>query len=137
MSLATFWIEDSISRLSPLPSFTAGTAIDRHELAEINHLTYSEIIDRIDDGHLPYIGRIDDQPVAYGWPQTRYPSANSISMLNSRQMIAISGISLHFLIGRAVDFIHACCSPFLIRKSKTLKGFGSSTHQKISLLASA
>jgi hypothetical protein len=79
MSLATFWIEDSITALPPLSGFTAGPALDWHELAEINHLTYAEVVDRINDGHCPYVARIDGQPVAYGWLAT---SKVSIGELN-------------------------------------------------------
>jgi GNAT superfamily N-acetyltransferase len=79
MSLATFWIEDSITALPPLSGFTAGPALDWHELAEINHLTYAEVSNRINDGHLAYVARINGQPVAYGWFAT---SKVSIGELN-------------------------------------------------------
>jgi GNAT superfamily N-acetyltransferase len=79
MSLATFWIEDSITALPPLSGFIAGPALDWYELAEINNLTYAEVIDRIKDGHHPYVARIDGQPVAYGWLAT---SKVSIGELN-------------------------------------------------------
>jgi GNAT superfamily N-acetyltransferase len=70
MSLATFWTEDTVTSLPALPGFTAGPALDWHELAEINHLLYVEVTDRRDAGHRPYIARIFDQPVAYGWLAT-------------------------------------------------------------------
>lgn len=79
MSLATFWIEDALISTPSLPGFTAGLALDWHELAEINHLSHTEVIDRRMDGHRPYIARIDSQPVAYGWLAT---SKLSIGELN-------------------------------------------------------
>jgi RimJ/RimL family protein N-acetyltransferase len=79
MSLATFWIEDSITTLPPLSGFTADPALDWHELAKINHLSDAEVIDRLKDGHHPYVARIDGHPVAYGWLAT---SKISIGELN-------------------------------------------------------
>jgi GNAT superfamily N-acetyltransferase len=86
MSLATFWIEDTITTLSPLHGFTAGPALDWYELAGINHLSYAEVIDRRNDGHRPYVARIHDQPVAYGWLAT---SKVSIGELNINVELAL------------------------------------------------
>ena len=80
MSLATFWIEDTIISLPPLAGFTASPALDRHELAEINHLTYAGVIERINDGHHPYIARMGDQPVAYGWLATSKVSIGELDI---------------------------------------------------------
>jgi RimJ/RimL family protein N-acetyltransferase len=79
MSLATFWMEDAFPAISSLPGFTAGPALDWHELAEINQLSHGEVIDRRMNGHRPYIARINGQPVAYGWLAT---SKVSIGELN-------------------------------------------------------
>lgn len=70
MSFATFWIEDTLTPIASLPGFTAGPAFDWDEFAEINHLSHAEVIDRLNDGHRPYVARIDGQPVAYGWLAT-------------------------------------------------------------------
>jgi RimJ/RimL family protein N-acetyltransferase len=67
MSFATFWIEDIFTPIPSLPGFTAGLALNWHELAEINRLSQAEVIDRLNNGNLPYIARMDGQPVAYGW----------------------------------------------------------------------
>lgn len=67
MSFATFWTEDTLTSIASLPGFTAGSAFDWDELAEINHISQAEVINRINNGHHPYVARIDDQPVAYGW----------------------------------------------------------------------
>jgi GNAT superfamily N-acetyltransferase len=79
MSLATFWIEDTITSLPSLPGFTAGRVVNWHELAKINHLSDAEVIDRLKDGHRSYVARIYGQPVAYGWLAT---SKVSIGELN-------------------------------------------------------
>jgi GNAT superfamily N-acetyltransferase len=70
MSLATFWIEDTFTSAPAMPGFTASPALDLRELAKINHLTHAEVINRRNDGHRPYVARIDGQPVAYGWLAT-------------------------------------------------------------------
>ena len=79
MSFATFWIEDTFTSIASLPGFSAGPAVDLDELAEINHLSHAEVMDRQKDGHRPYVARIDGQPVAYGWLAT---SKVSIGELN-------------------------------------------------------
>ena len=70
MSFATFWTEDTLIPIASLPRFTAGPAFDWDELAEINHLSHAEVIDRRMNGHRPYVARMDGQPVAYGWLAT-------------------------------------------------------------------
>jgi GNAT superfamily N-acetyltransferase len=70
MSFATFWIEDTFTPIPSLPGFTAGLALDLHELAEINHLSHTEVDDRRMNGHRSYVARIYGQPVAYGWLAT-------------------------------------------------------------------
>ena len=80
MSFATFWIEDTFTPIAPLPGFTAGPALDSYELAELNHLSLAEVIDRRNDGHRPYVARIDGQPVAYGWLATRKVSIGELDI---------------------------------------------------------
>ena len=80
MSFATFWTKDTLTPLASLPGFTAGLAFDWHELAEINRLTYTEVIDRCNDGHRPYVARMDGQPVAYGWLATSKISIGELSI---------------------------------------------------------
>ncbi len=80
MSFATFWIEDTFIPIPPLLGFTAGLALNWAELAEINHLSHAEVINRQNDGHRPYVARIDDQPVAYGWRATRKISIGELDI---------------------------------------------------------
>jgi GNAT superfamily N-acetyltransferase len=80
MSLATFWAEDGIASLPALAGFTAGPAHDWHELAEINHLSSAEVIERRNDGHRAYVARMDGQPVAYGWLATRKISIGELDI---------------------------------------------------------
>lgn len=80
MSFATFWIEDTLTSLPPLPGFTAGAALDWEEVAEINHLSQTEVMNRRQDGHRPYIARVDGQPVAYGWLATSKVSIGELDI---------------------------------------------------------
>ncbi len=80
MSFATFWIEDTFTPIPPLPGFTAGPALDWEELAEINHLSQTEVMNRRKDGHRPYIARIYGQPVAYGWLATSKVSIGELDI---------------------------------------------------------
>ena len=80
MSLATFWIEDPITALPSLPGFTAGPALDWHELAYINRLSHKEVIGRRMNGHRPYIARIEGKPVAYGWLATSKVSIGELDI---------------------------------------------------------
>ena len=57
MSFATFWSEDTLTPIGSLPGVTAGPTSDWDELAEINHLSHSEVIDRRMTGHRPYVAR--------------------------------------------------------------------------------
>jgi GNAT superfamily N-acetyltransferase len=70
MSFATFWVEDTFTPIAPLMGFTAGPASDWDELAEINHISHTEVINRRMNGNRPYVARMDGQPVAYGWLAT-------------------------------------------------------------------
>jgi hypothetical protein len=67
MSLLSFWIEDTFTSIPSLSGFSAGPALNWNELAEINHLSPAEVIDRRNDGHCPYVARMYGQPVACGW----------------------------------------------------------------------
>lgn len=80
MSFATFWVEDTFTTIPPLPGFTAAPVLDWHELAEINHISYTEVINRRNNGHRPYVARMDGQPVAYGWLATSKISIGELSI---------------------------------------------------------
>jgi GNAT superfamily N-acetyltransferase len=80
MSFATFWIEDTFTQIAPLAGFTAGPAFDWSELANINHISPAEVIDRLNEGHRPYVARINGQPVAYGWLATNKVSIGELNI---------------------------------------------------------
>ena len=80
MSFATFWSEDTLTPIGSLPGVTAGPTSDWDELAEINHISRAEVIDRINNGHRPYVARMDGQPGAYGWLATRKISIGELDI---------------------------------------------------------
>ena len=80
MSFATFWIEDVTTSLPSLPGFTAEPALDWNEIAEINHLSHTEVTDRLTNGHRPYVARMDGQPVGYGWLATSKVSIGELDI---------------------------------------------------------
>jgi RimJ/RimL family protein N-acetyltransferase len=80
MSFTTFWIEDTLPSIPLLPGFTADPVVDSHELAKINHLSHAKVMDRRNDGHRPYIARMYDQPVAYGWLATSKVSIGKLDI---------------------------------------------------------
>jgi GNAT superfamily N-acetyltransferase len=51
-----------------------------HELTGINRITLLEGRDRLNDGHLPYVARMDGQPVGYGWVATRKASIGELDL---------------------------------------------------------
>ena len=80
MSLATYWIEDPLSSLPALPGFDVMIDFDLHELTGINRISPSEGHARLNDGHLPYVARMDGQPVGYGWVATRTASIGELDL---------------------------------------------------------
>ncbi len=80
MSFATFWAEDTLAPMAPLPGFSAGPAFNWQELAEINHISSAEVMHRRSDGHRPYVARMQGQPVAYGWLATRKVSIGELDI---------------------------------------------------------
>lgn len=80
MSFATFWTEDTLTPIASLPGLTAGSAFDWDELAEVNRISQAEVINRINNGHHPYVARINGQPVAYGWLATSKVSIGELDI---------------------------------------------------------
>ncbi len=80
MSFATFWVQDTFTLIALLPGFTAGPAVDWDELAEINHITLAEVMNRRMNGNRPYVARIDGQPVTYGWLATSKISVGELDI---------------------------------------------------------
>jgi GNAT superfamily N-acetyltransferase len=80
MSLATYWIEDPLTPLPALPGFDVVIDLDYHELSKINRLSQAEGLARLNGGHLPYVARMDGQPVGYGWVATRNASIGELDL---------------------------------------------------------
>ncbi|MEI7926617.1 MAG: hypothetical protein WCI61_10585, partial [Chloroflexota bacterium] len=80
MSLSTYWVEDTLSPLPALPGFDVVIDFDLHEFSGIKRISQSEGFTRLKDGHLPYVARMDGQPVGYGWVATRTASIGELDL---------------------------------------------------------
>jgi GNAT superfamily N-acetyltransferase len=80
MSLSTYWVEDSLSPLPALPGFDVVIDSELHELTGINRISQPEGLARLNNGHLPYVARMDRQPVGYGWVATRTASIGELDL---------------------------------------------------------
>jgi GNAT superfamily N-acetyltransferase len=71
MAFATWWRGDHLPAFPPLKDFSASPSDDTGMLAALTNLEVAEVQRRLDEGHRPYVARLDDQPVAYGWIATQ------------------------------------------------------------------
>ncbi len=80
MALATWWASDRLMDLTPLANFHVRLAADDAQLATINHISGAEVAQRRRDGHLPYVGYMDETAVTYGWVATREASIGELNL---------------------------------------------------------
>lgn len=80
MALATWWSTDPLPNLSALPGFQAARSVDDAVLAELNRLTVTEVRERRQGGHHPYLGFLHGTPVAYGWVATEEASIGELNV---------------------------------------------------------
>jgi hypothetical protein len=80
MALATWWKNDPVPELRPLPNFRVLVAPDDVELARINRIALSEVQARRQQQHRPYVGYLDGQAVAYGWVATKSASIGELNL---------------------------------------------------------
>jgi len=52
-----------------------------HNLTGINRISQPEGLARLNDRHLPYVARMDGQPVGYGWVATRKASIGELNLI--------------------------------------------------------
>lgn len=71
MAFATWWRGYPLPLLSPLSDFCATPTTDAGILAQLAHLSLAEVEQRLHQGHRPYVGWLEGQPVAYGWVATQ------------------------------------------------------------------
>lgn len=80
MALATWWKNDPLPTLRPLPNFYVRVTVDDVELTHINRLDGAEVQARRQQGHRPYVGYLDGQAVAYGWVATASASIGELTL---------------------------------------------------------
>ncbi|MBZ0282457.1 MAG: GNAT family N-acetyltransferase [Anaerolineae bacterium] len=83
MALATWWASDPLMDLTPLSNFQVRLAADDAQLATINHITVTEVEQRRQAGHIPYVGYMDGTAVTYGWVATREASIGELNLVFS------------------------------------------------------
>ncbi|MCC6453810.1 MAG: GNAT family N-acetyltransferase [Caldilineaceae bacterium] len=71
MAFAIWWQGDLLPALSEINGFSAGIEDDAQLLARMAKLEVSEVERRLHEGHRPYVARIGNEPVAYGWVATQ------------------------------------------------------------------
>lgn len=67
----TWWREDELPPLPPIPHFRVEPQPDPPLLAHLHQLYLSAIQDRLLAGHRPYLAFLGDSPVACGWVATQ------------------------------------------------------------------
>jgi GNAT superfamily N-acetyltransferase len=67
MALATWWSGDPLPPLPRLLGMRARATTEPKPLAWLTALDPLDIRDRLVRGHRPYVARLDDFPVGYGW----------------------------------------------------------------------
>jgi GNAT superfamily N-acetyltransferase len=70
MALATWWRDDALPLLTPLPGFDVTVGKDADAIARLASLTRHEAAARLDAGHRNYMASVDGVPAAYGWVAT-------------------------------------------------------------------
>lgn len=67
MALATWWRGDPLPQLPMEPGLNVAPMTDMEALSELNRLPQDEAQRRINEGHVPYVGTVQGEPVSYGW----------------------------------------------------------------------
>jgi GNAT superfamily N-acetyltransferase len=80
MALATWWSDDPLPQLSPLPGLWVGVSIDEEEIARINRIPLEKVGARLAAGHQPYFAYLEGAPVSYGWVATRTASIGELEL---------------------------------------------------------
>lgn len=80
MALATWWISDPMTNLTPLPEFQVGITPNDVQLAAINRISVTEVEQRRQAGHLPYVGYLNETAVTYGWVATHKASIGELNL---------------------------------------------------------
>jgi ribosomal protein S18 acetylase RimI-like enzyme len=67
MALGTWWHNDPLPKLAPLPHFSARPSTDTRLIAHLTGLLQQEIEYRFQSGNHIYITYMGESPAAYGW----------------------------------------------------------------------
>ncbi len=70
MALGTWWRDDRLPDLAPLPSFSVHLSTDAQLIARLADLSLQKVDSRFQNGSRLYLAFVDEIPVAYGWVAT-------------------------------------------------------------------
>lgn len=80
MALATWWRNDPIPDLRPLPGLNIAMMTDNVALAQLNQISLPEVWHRRAAGHRPYVAFLDGTAVAYGWVASQSASIGELNL---------------------------------------------------------
>jgi hypothetical protein len=78
-----WWRGDPLPSLPALPGLTIAPAGEERLLARLTALDETEIARRRRRGHLPWLARIDDQPVGWGWCAREEVAIGELGLIRS------------------------------------------------------
>ena len=68
---STWWRGDPLPRLRAVPALTAGSCQDVRLVSSLTGLAAGAVRERLQRGHRPWLARIGDEPVGWGWVAAR------------------------------------------------------------------
>ncbi len=80
MALATWWQDDNLPALRPLPGFHVVEMADDTVMAHLNRIDLAEVSARRKAGHRPYVAYVDGAAAAYGWVATKNASIGELDL---------------------------------------------------------
>jgi GNAT superfamily N-acetyltransferase len=80
MALGTWWHNDPLPKLAPLPQFSARPSTDVQFIAHLTGLFQQEIEQRFQSGNHIYLAYMGESPTAYGWVATQEGRVGEIEL---------------------------------------------------------
>lgn len=80
MALGTWWHNDPLPKLAPIPQFSARPSTDIQLIAHLTELLPQQIGNRFQHGHHIYLAYIGHSPAAYGWVAMQEGRVNEIKL---------------------------------------------------------
>jgi GNAT superfamily N-acetyltransferase len=81
MALGTWWHNDPLPKLAPLPQFSARPSTDMQLIAHLTGLFRQEIEQRFQNDNHIYLAYMDQSPAAYGWVTMQEGHVREVQLL--------------------------------------------------------